>query len=56
MWKDKNSDCFKTIANIYTSQQLTAMGYRLKVIITLDIANEIVMTIDVSSQNRNAHF
>lgn len=34
MWKDKNSDCFKTIANIYTSQQLAAMGYRLKVIRT----------------------
>lgn len=45
MWEDKNSDCFKTIANIYTPQQLAAMGYRLKVIITLDIANEIVMTI-----------
>ena len=29
MWKDKNGDCFKTIANIYTPQQLTAMGYRL---------------------------
>jgi hypothetical protein len=24
MWKDKNSDCFKTIANIYTPQQLAA--------------------------------